>query len=354
MAGKLPAETLFGCVEQRGSAWIGRDDLKDGRSTQYDGFIPVPDLIQRLFPWSPVDAEMAFLVPADDDYIGEDRVYINGKNMRVVRTQQGRKGVLRSDNLRDLGVFKGRAVHLPYQATLIREAEKLTGTTLGVSCAGVIDQGARAWVEYSLPESLHDDLSGLDYRPNLWRGASMDGSLAHTSIRTVTALTCDNQLPGLLLSARASGMLFRRKNTSGAFSTESLRDERAALGIIEQVNDEFTLDLHRMIEVELSREKRIEVMDIMAPPPGKGASARGVTMANNKRDALVGLSRDSRVSPWVGTAFGELQRYNTFDHHLSNVRGGGGRSERNTWRTLSGLRAAADRRVIRAIETVMA
>jgi hypothetical protein len=59
------------------------------------------------------------------------------------------------------------------------------------------------------------------------------------------------------------------------------------------------------------------------------------------------------VSPWLGTAFGELQRYNTDDHWNATAKATT-REERNTWRALNGMRAEADREFIGAIERVLA
>ena len=159
-------QTLIGCTDERGDAWHRRDDLMGDESNHYPGLIPLADLTRRIFNWSPVKAQVAYLVRATDKELKERKIQMyaatDGHWYRVVETRADRMGVLRDDNDYDLGVFKSGAVHPPYQVTLIEEAERLTGTQLGVSAAGILGEGGRAWVEYSMPKTLHGDKSGLD------------------------------------------------------------------------------------------------------------------------------------------------------------------------------------------------
>ena len=349
----LNTQTLIGMVEERGPAWHRRDDLQGDEDNHYPRFIPVADVTRRLFNWHPQTVGVAYLVP----YTGSDLsapartdiVTVGGQPFRVVPSQQGRVGVLRDDNDYDMGVFKSGVVHPPYQVSLIERVEALMGTDLGISSAGVLARGGRAWVEMSMPETRHDNKSGFDYRPNFLAATSMDGSLSHTDALTVTATVCDNTLKWNLLEAGKSGRLFKRKHTS--LSMSDLQEEREVLGILEQVDEEFNRELHAMIEMELSKKHRIEVMDILVPLPTDDGRAR--TLAENKRSALLALESDPMVSPWIGTAWGEVCRYNTFEHHFSNIKGTG-RSERNVWRSLNGKQAENDRAVVVALERVLA
>ena len=352
----LNSQTLIGMVEERGPAWHRRDDLQGDEDNHYPRFIPTADVTRRIFNWAPVTAGVAYLVPAEHPVpvgtpstgLYPGMVTINGQLFRVVPSQQGRVGTLRGDNDYDMGVFKSDVKHRPY-AELIRDAEKLTGQTLGISSAGVLAKGSRAWVELSMPETIHDATSGVSFRPNLVKADSMDGSLANTTFRSSNITICDNTLTWNLLEARSAGQLFKRKHTS--LSLGDIQEERDALAIIVQMKDEMTQALHAMIAKELNREQRIEVMDILVPLPTDDGRAR--TLADNKRSQLMALDSDPMVSPWVGNAFGEVQRYNTFDHHFSNIKNTG-RSERNTWMAINGKRAAQDRLVVSAIEKVLA
>jgi hypothetical protein len=345
--GELNLWTLIGCTDERGDAWHRRDDLQGAEDNHYPGFIPLEDVKRRLFGWAPRKAKVAYLVPCEIDKAD----FINGEGlpMRVVETQQGRFGVLRDDDDYDLGVFR-TAEHPPYSVTLIREAERLTGAMLGISTAGCLQRGARAWVEYSMQESLHDDKSGLDYRPNLIRADSMDGTISLTSALTVEATVCMNTLRRNLVEAKGSGRIFKRKHTSGIVSG-SLEDERAVLGILEQVDTEFLDGLHSLIDTPVSPKQRIALLDIIVPLPEE--KGRSYTMAENRRDQLLSLDYNPMVEPWVGTAFGEIQRYNTEQHWFAPMKGGN-RWERNVWRGITGKQAESDAAVVGALAKVLA
>lgn len=348
----LQINTLIGCTDERGRAWHDRDDLRklaDGtilEDNHYPGFIPVADVHRRLFNWMPARRPVAYLVPCDVSVA--DFITAAGTAVKVVESKAERFGLLRDDNDYDLGVFKS-ANHQPYQISLISEAERLTGTTLGVSSAGLLAKGGKAWVEFSLPETLHDDKSGFSYRPNLVKADSMDGSMAKTTARTINATVCDNTLTWNLLEASQAGVLFRRKHTAGF---GDLQDERDALGILETVADEFTRELHAMIDLKVTTRQRDKVLDILIPVPEDKAAA---TTANRKREMWVEVyTSDPMCAPWKGTAFGVVQTSNTFDHWYTRLNDGTSRSERNTYRVLRGKQAESDRKVVAALEAVLA
>jgi hypothetical protein len=77
-------------------------------------------------------------------------------------------------------------------------------------------------------------------------------------------------------------------------------------------------------------------------------------MATNKRDRLTSLwTRDPRVAPWSGTAYGVLQAFNTYDHHFSSVRSGVHRAQRNMSDVLTGKQEDRDGLVMTALATVL-
>lgn len=347
--GELNLMTLIGCTDERGDAWHRVEGLQGSEDNHYPGFIPEADVLRRLFGWQPRRAKVAYLVPVAE----YGRGVIRGADeqwYRVVETQEDRIGVLRDDNDYDLGVFKSGAQHPPYSVTLLREAERLTGTTLGISTAGCLQKGGVAWMEFSLPTACHDGKSGLSYRPNLLRADSMNGTISLTTAATIEATVCMNTLTRNLLEARQAGTIVRRKHTSGVVSRK-MDDERAALGLLEVVDSEFLADLHTLIERPVSEKKRIELLDIMVPM-AEDITDRSRVMAQNKRDRIMALSSSPMVEPWVGTAFGEFQRYNTADHWLSTAKGTT-QFERNQWRIISGKRAEADRNIVSALERVL-
>ncbi|WP_179220189.1 DUF932 domain-containing protein [Rhodococcus sp. NCIMB 12038] len=89
-----------------------------------------------------------------------------------------------------------------YREWLLGAVSNLLGDTLVIASAGLLRQGGQAWVEVSVPETLHDGRTGFCYRPNLLAATSLDGSLATTYGRTVTATVCDNTMAIALGQAR--------------------------------------------------------------------------------------------------------------------------------------------------------
>lgn len=354
----LQINTLIGMTKERGNAWHRRDDLRrneDGtylEDNHYEGMIPVADVLRRLFNWNPVSLPVAYLRPCKK---GESPDYTTaeGVKVKVVESTQGRRGLLRDDNYYDLGVFKV-AEHHPYQIGLIQQAERLTGSILGVSSAGLLSKGGKAWVEFSLPETHHDSKSGFSYRPNLLKADSMDGSMAQTTALTINATVCDNTLDWNLTEAKAAGLVFKRRHTR---NFGDLQDERDALGILEQVDDVFTKELHSLLAKKVTEPKVIKVLDVIMPLPEEDGRAK--TQQQNRRDQWFDLYiNDERCAPWKGTAFGVVQTDNTYRHWFSQIQKSGedrrGRAERNTWRAIKGSQAAADKRVVKALESVLA
>lgn len=349
----LQFNTLIGMTDERGNAWHRRDDLRrlpDGsiaEDNHYPRFIPVADVYRRLFNWQPKERRVAYLEPCD---VSEAQFTMgDGTPCRVIESQAERFGVLRDDNNYDLGIFR-TAAHHPYQISLIREAERLTGTVLGISSAGLLAKGGKAWVEFSLPETQHDNKSGFSYRPNLLKADSMDGSMSQLTARTITATVCDNTMSWNLLEAERAGMLFKRRHTSGF---TDLQDEREALGILEQTDDEFLKELHTMIEQTVTDRQVEKVLDVLIPVPDEAGA--GKTRATNKREQWMELYRsDPMCAPWQKTAFGVLQTDNTYRHWHSQISSTASRSERNTWKAIKGDQGKADRQVVEALELVLA
>jgi phage/plasmid-like protein (TIGR03299 family) len=234
--------------------------------------------------------------------------------------------------------------------TLIREAERLTGQTLGISTAGLLDKGSKAWVEFSMPEALHDSLSGLDYRPNLLKADSMDGSMSLTTAFTINATVCMNTLRWNLLESKDAGRLVKRKHTSGVVNG-SLEDERAALGVLEHIDHEFVAGLHALIEQSVTDKQVIEVLDVIKPLPEE--KGRGRTEAEKFREEWLDMYNvNPMASPWKGTAFGVVQADNTMRHWTAPRRGN--RWEGNVWRAISGQTAKEDQGIVQALEKVLA
>jgi hypothetical protein len=72
---------------------------------------------------------------------------------------------------------------------------------------------------------------------------------------------------------------------------------------------------------------------------------------DDDRDYQPNGDRPGRVSPWKGTAFGVVQMVNTYDQHLSIVRGAE-RAERNQLNFITGKVDTLDASVLTTLARV--
>jgi len=87
---------------------------------------------------------------------------------------------------------------------------------------------------------------------------------------------------------------------------------------------------------------------------GQPLAGRALTLAGTKRETLAGLYRtDPRVAPWAGTAHGVLQAVSTYDQHQATVRAGR-RAERNSLKTITGDFGRLDRQSWRTLQLLLA
>jgi hypothetical protein len=90
-----------------------------------------------------------------------------------------------------MGIFTtGYAMH-QYREWLLNTVASILDDDLSISSAGLLRDGAIAWVEVSVPESITTP-EGVTFRPNLLATTSFDGSISTTFKRTVTDTVCDN------------------------------------------------------------------------------------------------------------------------------------------------------------------
>lgn len=322
----LNTNVLIGNTTERGHAWHYRASEQGEEPNHYDGPVPVEAVQRRLFGWDALPAPIVAHVPAGiEDATGMDD---QGRPFRAIPAP-GRQAVVRSDTGDVLGVFKsGYKVH-DYRAWLLDTVADLVGERLGISSAGLLKGGAQAWVEVSMPETLHSDALGLDYRPNLLACTSHDGSIATTIKRTVTATVCDNTL---WMARGEHGQQVKIRHSSG--SLHRITEAREALGIIEQTAGEVEEELQRLASITVTDRQLARFFDQWAPVEGlKGAS---LTRAERRREEVAAMyHNDKRAADWAGTAFGVHQAVNTWAHHSQAVRGQS-RADRNAALTIAG------------------
>lgn len=344
--------TLIGNTEQRGNAWHYRAALQGEEPNHYPGPVPIDDVKRRLYYWQPVPRPVAVEFPADVDTM----THLNdaGEPVRWV-VQEDRQAIARSDRDTVLGMFKGGYKIHQYSEWLLKNIATILDDDLTISSAGLLRDGAVAWVEVSVPDTITTP-EGVDFRPNLLAATSVDGSLATTIKRTVQATVCDNTL-AVAVSEEGQTLKFRHSSNS----LGRIGEARAALAIVHTIADDFAAEVAALTRQPVSKVQFRQVIEGLFPisDPTK---KRAVTNAQNKREQLEWLYEfDPRCADWTGTAFGVLQAHNTWMHHEQGGLPAGSvaskraaRADRNALRAITGDTERADAQVIAMLDKVLA
>ncbi len=214
----LASNVLIGMTSERGTAWWYRAETDDAnQSNHYDGPIPVADVQRRLFNWEAVKIPVLAQFPADMDTM----VGLNDEGLPITNERiDGMVAVARSDNHHVFKIFTDGYEPHQYSEWLLGTVSNILGDTLKITSAGLLRQGGQAWVEVSVPETLHDNETGFDYRPNILACTSLDGSLSTTYARTITATVCDNTMAVALAGAADARLKIGTAATRGCASTK--------------------------------------------------------------------------------------------------------------------------------------
>lgn len=301
---------------QSSALFLGYGRAGHGVTRSFPGPIPMEELRSELFGWDVSQHPMT--------------VDVGGQSVAV----PNRLAIVREDTSRVLGVASERyAVH-QYRDSLLSGLSRIIGGSLAVDAAGFTAHGARAWVSVSLPDTV-TTAEGIEFLPRIMAYGSHDSSLPTGYKRSALLMVCNNMLSIMLRDKSASrhgfGEVKVRHTANSALRLESAQQ---ALGILANVEDEFSAQVRELCEQEVTRKQWAAFLDAYVPITDETAG-RSLTMAENKRDALNAMYlSDDRCAPWAGTSFGVVQAVNTFDHHMSIVRGAT-RAERNMERALT-------------------
>lgn len=344
----LNTHTLIGNTDARGTAWHYRAEHQGDESNHYPGPIPVTDVERRLFNWQAVSRQVAVELPADVSTMTHLSECGTPVRWSVVPDKQA---ICRGDIDTVMGIFAtGYAMH-QYREWLLTTVANVLDDALTISSAGLLRDGAIAWVEVSVPESITTP-EGVVFRPNLLATTSFDGSIATTFKRTVTDVVCDNTRESALAE---HGQEYKVKHSR--YSQAKLADARAALAVVHTMADEFASEVAQLCQIMVPARDWTRFLDTYVARTDKTGAAlkgRALTLADKKRDTLQRLYRyDQRVAPWAGTANGVIAAVNTYEHHENAVRGVP-RPERNMLRTVTGDFARLDRTTMTVLETVLA
>lgn len=339
----LNTMTLIGQTDRRGKAWHYRAEEQGAESNHYPASVPVADIERRLFDWEPVTSPV-FAQDVEGMNPDGTPVYSYSAIPNKIRVFPS------DDPSHTFGVFSDSYQPHGFSEWLLGNVSNILSDTLQVSSAGLLKRRAVAWVEVSVPESVLTP-QGVTFRPNLLATTSLDGTIATTLKRTVTATVCDNTLA---MALTEDGQTYKRRHTAMSNSKEEQDRARAALDLLTSSADSISEEIARLCEwtisdVQFKEVLRLSALDLKTgkAPEGK----RGVTVSERKLGEIEALYRnDLRVSPWNGTAFGVLQAFNTWEHHVKSTKGDTDRAERNMLAAIKGTTDKADAEVLSLIE----
>jgi phage/plasmid-like protein (TIGR03299 family) len=343
----LNTNTLIGHTAHRGTAWHYRAEHQGDESNHYDGAIPVEDVQRRLFCWTADSRPIGVELPATF----ETMTHLNAEgNPARWETISDRQAITRSDTDHVMGIFTTGYERHQYDQWLLTSVANILDDDLSISSAGFLREGAIAWVEVSIPESIHTP-EGVEFRPNLLATTSFDGSIATTYKRTITAVVCDNTRE---LALSESGQQVKVKHSRN--SNLRLAEARDALQIVHSAADAFAAEVAELCATPVSMRQWAKFLDRLVPctdDDGQPLVGRSLTQTSNKREAIDSLYwSDLRVAPWANTAYGVVQAVNTYEHHESVVRGKP-RAERNMLRTISGDFGRLDTTTWRTLQPIL-
>lgn len=337
----LNTQTLIGFTLKRGNAWHYRAEDQGAESNHYPDAIPVEDVRRRLFDFRAVDAPLFTRWRKADGTV-------------YYAPFEGYKGIVATDDKSSLGVHgEGYRIH-QYDEWLLDNVATLLDSDVAIGSAGLLRGRRQAWCSVEVPENITTP-EGVVFRPNLLAVSSTDGTLKTTYKRVVQNVVCDNTLAAGMSEA---GQDFAVKHTR--HSHLRITDARQAVGILFEIADDFAREVAELTASRVSDYEFKSLLDVLIPVKTEnGVPVDGQTRALNKRDELTGLYHyDPRCAPWQGTAYGVLQTFNTYNHHVRTIRSSNGeevhRGIRNMANAISGATATDDRKVMAALAAITA
>jgi phage/plasmid-like protein (TIGR03299 family) len=312
-------------------------NVASGPTVHFPEAVPM-EAARQLIDWEPIES--------------------TGVTARV-QTPEGRKWV--STNTRKLivhprtlevlgDVGSGYAVH-PYGRTLLANAALITDGELDIARVGILDGGAKAFVQYEFPESMQAGSKGahpVDFRAFVNSTTAVDGSMATAYFTGSIVTVCKNTLAMAIRDAKARETLVKVRHTRN--SLLNVQEAREVLGVVFQVSKEFEAEVNKLTAEYVSDDTWNKFLDAYVPV--SDASGRGRTVALAKRDEFETLwNNDERVAPWKNSAYGVLAVANTWAQHYASVRKVT-REERTYSRLINGQIEKNDQKALQALAAV--
>lgn len=351
---------LVGNCAKRPNAWHDDPELRRVLGLPSNHFaepVPYKVVVERLFNWKAKAVPTANLIPCtkrDANYFLPEDVSIGGKTLKagtpVRLSVSTRQGIVRDDTDAELGSHgAGYRIH-DYEKWLLQLQSNVIGDSLSILGAGLLRNGAQAFVQVALPETVFDDSTGFDFWPYIMASTSLDGSIPTTFGAQNLFVVCDNTRNIALRQSESSGRIYKAKHTSGSLDVGRIKDVRQSLGIIHRTADNMIAELHELAAIKVTPRQWVKVMDIIypMPDPADSPSKISVTRRENMREVLNHTyHRDPMCRDYKGTALGAVHAFNTFETHYRTVQGN--RVERNLEKVITGKIGDHDQLVIKAV-----
>ena len=324
----LQRNILVGFTETRGNAWHYRVDLQGEESNHYPGPVPEEDVNRRLFDWEAV--ERPVLVehsPGDVSVVPGFKAIVHGETGHLFT-------IARPSYV----IHQYRTWLTEVLKTIVRESE------LRIGSAGVLRQGARAFVMIQTPQTLRSR-SGLELQPQILAATSHDSSLATTYKLVSTFVVCDNTLAIALAEKTRS---YKTKHSMKSWFR--LGEAHSALNILASGSDLMVDFVDSLADVSVTDAQWQEIVERLLPIKDEHKGNIRQKMLN-KREAIDAMYRnDQRCAPWTGTALGAFQAFNTHELHIAGP--DRNRFDRNFSRVISRIGEKRDVSTIDVILTV--
>lgn len=324
----LNTNVLRGFTDKRGHAWHYDAAQQGEMSNHYPGAIPADDILSRLFDWK-----------------AEPRtVYVDtNEGLKIVPEKIA---YVRSDNHAVLGMHSEKYSGHDYSKWMVDHLVSLVGAEAQFANAGLLSGGAVAWTQIEMPDNVNTP-EGVTVRPFILATTSFDGSIASLFKPGWTDTVCDNTRAQFLSEDTPE---YRVKHTRN--SAFVLNDAATAIDTLHLIADQAIAEIAQLCKIDVSDGKWSEFVQAHVPL-SDDASKRSISLAESKRQALTGLwNNDARVTPWRNTAWGVVQAVNTYQTHMSIVRGAE-RFERNMFNAIKGNIATSDRGALDTLSLVM-
>jgi len=144
---------------------------------------------------------------------------------------------------------------------------------------------------------------------------------------------------------------FRARHSKNSnFRLQSVRD---ALGFVHRMTEDIVAEVNKYANVKVSdREWEAIVNKLMPINTDANVPKQAVSRIENKQERIKDMYRnDPRVAPFVGTALGVIQAFNTFNQHV--VGKDDNRVERNMMNALTGKVFNQDEQVMKVIKDLV-